>query len=196
MHTLQRNGKGYDQKLWVFRYLPDTHLLLAFDDYQKRRSAKHVCRKLNIWEESWIFQSLCQKSIDAVRLVFNVDKVYRKRNNLVVLALIYWCIWIKDCLGSANRQENLDVIVMIFLRIIIILDGIFLFWFSCCKFYASNLFRLVCIIKRTICPWKLDIYLTRSLFKRYIFLASTLFFFSLLSCALLLDHIPESYFTL
>ena len=106
MHTLQRNGKGYDQKLWVFRYLPDTHLLLAFDDYQKRRSAKHVCRKLNIWEESWIFQSLCQKSIDAVRLVFNVDKVYRKRNNLVVLALIYWCIWIKGGLASADRQET------------------------------------------------------------------------------------------
>ena len=70
------------------------------------------------------------KSIDAVRLVFDVDKVYRKRNNLVVLVLIYWCIWIKDGLASADRQENLDVIVMIFhesnLYLCIRLHGIFL----------------------------------------------------------------------
>ena len=71
------------------------------------------------------------KSIDAVGLVFDVDKVYRKRNNLVVLALIYWCIWIKDGLGSADRQENLDVIVMIFY----VLD---LMAFSCFDFDVAN----------------------------------------------------------
>ena len=116
-----------------FRYLPEPYLLLAsflliiaaicwqiFDDYKNRNRAKHVCRKLIIWEESWIFQSLCQKSIDAVRLVFNVDKVYRKRNKLVVLALIYWCIWSKTVLPLPISKKTR-------------------MWLSCFFFHKSNL---------------------------------------------------------
>ena len=140
------------------------------------------------------------KSIDAVRLVFDVDKVYRKRNNLGVLALIYWCIWIKGGLASADRQENLDVIAMIFSRkqftftYILDLLAFFLFWFCCCKFYVSNLFRSVCIIKITIC---LKIFIWQAPCSKYIyFWPPQLLFFSLLSCALLLDHIPESHFKL
>ena len=145
-----------------FRYLPEPYLLLAsflliiaaicwqiFDDYKNRNRAKHVCRKLIIWEESWIFQSLCQKSIDAVRLVFNVDKVYRKRNKLVVLALIYLCIWSKTVLPLPISKKTWMWLswFLSFTKAISIyvldLMAFFLFWFCCYKFYASNLFRSV-----------------------------------------------------